>query len=670
MYVAGAVVSLLFLGIAYKAHGLQVDGHAKYTRLAQRQHLQTVELPAPRGAILDAKGRELAVTAGADSVFTNPREVVDLAGTAETLSSILDMDVRVLEDKLASRRHFAWIKRHVSGEEARALARANLPGIYLTAEPRRFYPGQSLAGPVLGFAGIDGDGLDGIELKMDSLLRGERARFAALRDSSGRIMMADGLVKPQPGATIKLTIDRAIQYIAERALEDTITAHQAKAGTIVVLDVATSEVLAMANWPGYDPNSPSRAIKARARNRAVADAYEIGSVLKVFTIAAALDAGVVDAGDSFNVEGGIRIGRKMIQDTHKDTQLTVGGILKRSSNVGVVKVAQRLGKNALYEALRRYGFASATGIELPGERSGTILELKRWGDMGLASVSYGYGLTVTPLQIAAGFAAIGNGGVYHEPRVIREVSDAAGAALYRHEPSGEPIMEKSTADMLLPMLASVFEKGQLGGTARGLESPNFDVGGKTGTARKVDPATREYSQKLYLSSFAGLAPIDDPRIAVVVVIDEPNKGEYYGGKVAGPAFVRVVDETLRYMGVPPRPRSEVAAAAGAVAPARPAHEPEENEGALPAIADVEDPQAPGAALLPPSQLSGDMVVIPDFRGMGVKRALDVARSTGVSVEIEGSGVAVEQFPAPGPAPWPGECRIVFAPSSPSLPRAP
>lgn len=667
IYVAGAVITALFSAIGYTAHGLQVHESERYRKLAQRQHLHTIEVPAPRGPIVDVKGRELAVTADADSVFANPREVQGLAHTAETLATILDLDVRALEAKLASRRYFAWIDRHISADKARAIRDADLKGIYLTPEPRRFYPGKSLAGPVLGLAGIDGNGLDGIELKLDTLLRGERAKFAALRDASGRIMLADGLVKPRPGASITLTIDRAVQYIAEEALEDAVLEHDAKAGSLVVLDVSTGEVLAMANWPSYDPNAPGRAVQTKARNRAVTDAFEIGSVMKVFTVAAALDSGVFDTREHIDVEGGrIKVGRKLIRDTYRDDELTVGGIIKRSSNVGAIKVAQRLGKDALYQALERYGFGSETGIELPGERSGRIRDPRRWGQVGLASISFGYGLTVTTLQIAAGFAAIGNGGTYHEPRIVREVVDASGAVLYHHDPMGRRVLQESTAAALLPILASVFDKGRDGGTARSLDSPSFGVGGKTGTARKVDPQTREYSKELHVSSFAGLAPIDDPRIAVVVVIDEPRGEHYYGGQVAGPAFVRVVDETLRYLGVPPKPGADGAP------PARPSQDGErapdhdEPENRPPAITDVDSEFQD----LEPGPLAGDMVVIPDFTGMSVKRALDVARRAGVAVDIEGSGRAVSQVPPPGPAPWPGECHITFARSTPSPAGAP
>ncbi|MEM9488916.1 MAG: penicillin-binding transpeptidase domain-containing protein, partial [Myxococcota bacterium] len=543
----------------------------------------------------------------------------------------------------------------------RMLREADLPGIYLTPEPRRFYPGMTLAGPVLGFAGIDGGGLDGIEYKMDELLSGRQARFAAVRDAAGRVMMADGLVKPEPGATILLTIDRAIQFAAERALQDAIVANSAKAGSVVVLDVSSGGVLAMANWPTYDPNRPGA--RGNARNRAVTDAFEIGSVMKVFTVAAALDTDAIDTDELIDVEEGrLQIGRKLIRDTYRDGELTVGGIIKRSSNVGAVKVARRLGKKGLHEAMIRYGFASPTGIELPGERSGRIRNPKQWGEIGLASISFGYGMTATAVQIAAGFAALGNGGEYLEPRLIHEVRDASGKILYTHTPLGRAIVKPATAAAMLPMLASVFDRGRDGGTARTLERPGFPVGGKTGTARKVDPETRQYSQELYVSSFAGLAPIDDPRIAVVVIIDEPRGEHYYGGRVAGPAFVQVVDETLRYLGVPPQSEPPGHATGHAADAGRPSEPAQASPPPPPAITPLAGADSSGSQ---PAEADADQADIPaggvpNFIGMGVTRALEQARRSGLAVAIEGSGVAVEQYPPAGSEIGDDPCLIVFS----------
>ena len=662
----GGLLSALFCLMAYKAYGLQVDNADKYRERARRQHLRMVEVPAPRGAILDARGRELAVTADADSAYVNPREIDGVVETAEAISAILDLDVRTLEAKLSSGRHFAWLERHITAEEAAELRSAKLSGVHITQEPRRFYPGRQLAGPLLGFAGIDGKGLDGIELAMDDLLSGRRTKFEAFRDASGRIMMADGVARAEPGATITLSIDRSIQHWAEEALLRAVDDNDARAGTLVVIDVHTGEVMAMASAPGYDSNSPGRAVKAKARNRAVTDAFEIGSVMKIFTVAAALDAGVIDAADVIDVEKGrMRIGRKVIRDTHDDPELSISDIIKRSSNVGAAKIAQALGKEGLHAALLSYGFGAKSGIELPGERTGLVRPPKRWGEIGLATVSFGYGLTVTALQVGAALAAVGNGGTYREPRVIRQVADTSGRLLYQRNPPGRRIMKESTARALWPMMKSVFDKGRFRGTAHMLDSRLFDVGGKTGTARKVDPETRQYSTELYIASFAGLAPIDDPRIAVVVVIDEPKGEYYYGGRVAGPAFLEVVNHTLPYLGVPAK------ADAAPLEGAQPGVVTAERERE-PAFVDADEhgaDESRGADAAEPMPLAADAIAIPDFTGMSVKRALDTARSLGIAVEVQGSGRAVEQFPPPGLANRPAECRIVFSRGSPHQPEA-
>jgi cell division protein FtsI (penicillin-binding protein 3) len=639
-YIATGVLTALLAGVAYKAWALQV-GHAdEFRARALRQHVHTVEIPAPRGAILDSRGRPLAVSADADSIYANPREVVDVVATAERLAALLGVDGAVLEGRLSSDRAFVWIERHVTPEEAAAVRAAGLAGVAVTTEPRRWYPGKTSGGPLLGFAGIDGDGLDGIELRFDELLRGERARFAALRDARGKTALADGVVEAVPGATVQMTIDRAIQNVADQALAEAIDTHQAKSGVVIVLDVATGAVLAMASAPTYDPNEPGDAVARQARNRAVTDVYEIGSVMKVFTVAAALDAGVTRPDEWWDTANGVwKLGRKTIRDTHHDPALTTGGILKRSSNVGAVKIGLRLGKERLYEALRRFGFGRRTGIELPHEEPGTLRDGARWREIELATISFGYGLTVTPLQLAAALAAIGDQGRWHTPHVIAKITDAAGEVVFEPTVETRQIMEPRTAAQLLPMLASVFENGKKdGGTAGGVLIDGFAAGGKTGTAHKIDPATRRYADKLYLSSFAGLAPIADPRIAVVVVIDEPSGKDYFGGKVAGPVFAKVVSETLRYLGVPGSTPPNARKLDGR------AHE-------------VEEPTDD----LPPPPIDGDEPVadsaIPDFRGMSVGRALEAARKAGLTLEVVGSGRAVSQHPASG-----ANVRVTFADS--------
>jgi cell division protein FtsI (penicillin-binding protein 3) len=636
-YAIAALVSVLLAGIAMKAWALQVEGADRFKAQAQRQHQRTIEIAAPRGAILDTRGRALAVTADADSVFANPRKVIDVAGTADRLAGLLGLDVRVVEARLASAKQFVWLARRVTPEQAASVRAAKLAGIEITQEPRRWYPSRSSGGTIIGVSGIDGEGLEGLELSMDKVLRGQRATFAALRDAPGKTIAADGIVEAAPGAAVSLTIDRSIQHVADEALMKAIATHQAKSGVVIVLDVATSHVLAMASWPTFDPNAPGA--HADARNRGVTDVYEIGSVMKVFTVAAALDAGATRPDEMWDVERGrYTIGRKTIRDVHPDWQLSTGGILKRSSNVGAVKVAQRIGRERLYEALRTYGFGTKTGIELPGEQGGVVRDGRKWREIELATISYGYGLTVTPLQLVAGIAAIGNDGLYTAPRIVAHIDGADGRVLYQHHPETRRIMKSETAAALLPMLASVFEGGTQAGTAHSVVIPGFAVGGKSGTAHKIDRATGTYDRERYLSSFAGLAPIDRPRIAVVAIVDEPRGGDYYGGRVAGPVFAEVVSHTLRYLGVPgsPPPPPPPPTGKGKKAPA-----PE------PVVVEAIPPTEEPVAL---DDLDDATVRVPDFAGMGMAEAVDAAGQAGVALVVEGSGRAAAQDPPPGKVP--------------------
>jgi cell division protein FtsI (penicillin-binding protein 3) len=552
-YATAGVLIAALVGVGYEAWGLQVEQGARFRTQAARQHVLTVEVAAPRGAIVDVRGRPLALTADADSIWVDPHAVVDVAATADRLAGVLDQDVNVIEARLAGRRHFAWIARHVTPEVAQAVRAAKLPGVDVAREPRRWYPGKSSIGTVVGRSNIDGEGIEGIELALDAALAGRRARGAAVRDARGRTMLSDGVVAAEPGATVQLTIDRTMQGIADDALAAAVTTHRALSGVAVVLDVKTGAVLAMASAPGYDPNLPGP--HKGARNRAVTDSYEIGSVMKVFTVAAALDAGITRPDEWWDVEHGSwqpTFARRPIRDTHQDWTLTTAGILKRSSNVGAVKLVLRLGRERLHAAMVRFGFGETTGIELPGETRGRLRPPRDWKDIELATGGFGMGYTVTPLQIAAGLAAVGNRGMYHPPRIVASVTRADGTVEDRPVPEPRRVISEKTAAQMLPMLASVFDNShpKTAGTAGSIWVPGFKCGGKTGTAHKYDPATRGYAPDRYLSSFAGLAPIANPRLAIVVVVDDPAGGDYYGGKVAGPVFATIASESLRYLGVP------------------------------------------------------------------------------------------------------------------------
>ena len=549
-YLAGAVLTTGILGLGWRAWALQIDDNDHYRALADRQHATTVDIPAPRGDIRDAHGEPLAVSADVDSIWANPREIRDVTATAERLAGILKIDAAELEAKLGTTRKFVWLDRHVDAEVADAIRKAKLPGIELAREPKRWYPAQALAGSLIGRADIDGNGLDGVELAMNTHLLGTHGAGHAVRDARGRRAFAVGLDQPEPGASITLTIDRNIQAIAQEALADKMIEKKAQSGVAVVLDISTSHVLGLATYPTYDPNHPDGV--NNGRNRPVTDAFEAGSVMKLFTIAAALDNGTVTPDTGFDTGHGTLMipGRKTpIRDTHPWPYLTTAEIIKHSSNVGAVKIGQRLGKEEFYKALQRFGFGAKTKIELPGEQNGWVRNWTRWRDVEYATMTFGYGITVTPIQLAAAVASFGNDGIYTPPRIVDNVT-RNGAVLYHANGEQRRVVSSKTAKQVRTMMASVFEGGKLGGTGYSIVVPGYKCGGKTGTAHKWDPVAKKYADHSYLSSFIGLAPIDNPRLAIVVMIDDPVGGDYFGGLVAGPVFAKVASESLRYLGVP------------------------------------------------------------------------------------------------------------------------
>lgn len=637
-YLAGAVVGLGLFGLGVRAWSVQVENGDKYRAQAERQHEMRLDIPAPRGEVLDAHGQPLAVSADVDSIWANPHDVRDVQATAERLAALTGVDAAILEPKLAGDHRFVWLARHIESDVAKKVAAAKLPGIEVAREPRRWYPAKTIAGPVIGRADIDGKGLDGIELTMNETLAGKRTSIDALRDAKGHTMLAEGVRPTQPGSTVRLTLDRSIQAIAEAALDDAVAVNKPKAGVAVVLEIGTSHVLAMASYPTYDPNSGE---SHGARNLPVTDAFEAGSVMKVFSVATALENGVVQPDTEFQIGSSVVVGGRAITDHTFDAYLTVAGIIKRSSNIGAAKIALLLGAERLYDGLKLFGFGTKSLIELPGERVGMLRNGKNWRDIDLAHIAFGYGATVTPLQIAGALAALGNRGIYREPRIVAEVRDGGGSITYRGDGAEHRVVSEKTAARMMKMLEAVFDKdvlGKGGGTAKDLNVVGFKCAGKTGTAYKFDPVTHSYgNHDHYMSSFAGIAPADHPRLAVVVMIDDPTGPDHYGGSVAGPVFAKIASESLRYLGVPGEaPPPIVVAAAPKPAP-RPVVKPAAPVGPV-------DPVGPADEVETPA------VVVPSFVGLGVGKALDRARGLHLPVEVIGTGRVIAQDPPAGPGP--------------------
>ncbi|PID38483.1 MAG: penicillin-binding protein [Proteobacteria bacterium] len=639
----------LFGVVGWRAYRLQIVEGPRLSEMARQQYLKQIELPSKRGSILDRHGAPLAVSVDVDSIYANPRMLSSKAPlVAQTLAPMLDLDAAKLAKRLSTRRYFAWVKRRVPRTLARRIKALNIRGLFLQPESRRYYPNRGLAATVVGFAGIDSKGLEGIERSLDRWLRGPPQRIAGLRDALGRRLWTPPPNVEMPvhssSHDVVLSIDRAIQHETEAALQEIMTEHNPKWAAAVVLDPATGDVLAMASVPAFDPNRFSDASPKTWRNRAITDAFEPGSTLKIFSVAAALatghakDSELIDAG-----KGRVRIGRHWIHDSKPHDELSLRDVLKKSSNVCVSRLALRMGNKLLYRYLRAFGFARRTGIPLSGERRGTLRNPRRWSKVGLANIAFGQGMTATVLQIARAMTALGNDGVLMEPRLVLRLRNTGSDTERELPPKGRRVISPSLAKRMRYLLGGVTERG---GTAEEAALERYTVAGKTGTAQKVDRVTGTYAEDKWLSSFVALTPASKPRLAIAIVVDEPSGEEHYGGKVAGPAFRRIAQKALRYLGV--RPDKAAARPKKSAAPQR-------------LRARKSGPQDEDALAPPlPGEGPRGAVLVPDFTGMSIAEALSAARKAHLVLEVLGSGQATAQSPGPGPSRQ-GRCRVSFRP---------
>jgi cell division protein FtsI (penicillin-binding protein 3) len=681
----GAVLGGLFVAVGKRTYNLQVNDAERLRGMAEEQYLREVELPPRRGRILDRNGAELASTADVDSIYCNPRRLSDPREASRLLAKVLQMDRRELEKKLLQRRFFAWVKRKVTPDEAAAVKVLNLPGVAFVREPRRFYPNRALAATVMGLSGSDGRGLDGVELTYDKQLRGTASSVVGVRDALGRDLATDGMpdVPSGAGADVVLTIDRYLTFVTERAIAEGQERAHAKAVVAIAMDPGTGEILSMASVPSYNPNDPGGAAESGARNRAISDAYEPGSTMKTFTLAAALDAGVVRPDDRFDcLMGKMMVGKYSIHDTHPRGVLTAAEVFKYSSNIGATKIARRLGREGLSDALERFGFGRPTGVALPGERAGIIRPVEKWGDIGFANVSFGQGLTVTPLQMIAGVSAIAAGGVYHAPRIVARVVQPDGTVDTPVVGPERRVMDESAARTMLQIMRGVTEEG---GTAKQAALEGYVVGGKTGTAQKV--ANGHYDPDKWVSSFVGVVPLEAPRLAIIIIVDEPQGG-HLGGVVAAPIFKDIAEQALRYLHVPPS-QAVVAQAQAPKAVAKGGRAPLGSAGAhgdddapaaegppteLPVYVDADGPGDDPAMAEQWNTVAGaenghavapvTPTAIPSFAGMTLGEAIRAARKSGVELAFDdatgtASGIILAQSPPPGPSSRGTLCRVTL-----------
>lgn len=552
--IIGGLFSLFFVIIGARAVALQVFRSSMLSQRAADQYERSETSQGKRGTIYDRHHVEMAITIDAKSIGIYPRNIVDKTAAIRDLSKALQLNRLVLKQKIVSPRSFEWIKRQVTPREINAVQKLNLSSIDFIPEHSRFYPNKTLAAQIIGFTGIDGHGLEGIEFYYDIFLKGRATKFTVLTDALGRGFDLEKKLLPNySGHNIILTLDRTIQYITENTLEETVEKYAAKSGLAIVMAPQTGAILALAHYPRFNPNAFQSFDRERWRNRAITDPFEPGSTLKVFTTAAAIESGIVTPTTVFFCENGrYRIGKNFIHDTKPHAKLTLHQIVKYSSNIGAVKVSQRIGPKILYDTFRSFGFGLKTEIDCPGETQGSLAHYKRWSKIDAGAIAFGQAISVSAIQLAAATATIANDGVLMKPYIVQVVTDQNGKPLKRIEPlKVRRVISIDTARKVKKMMLAVTQEG---GTGVRAAMEGFTVCGKTGTAQKTDEEGM-YAKGKYISSFIGFVPAEHPEIVIIVVIDEPQ-GKYYGGSVAAPAFRKIAQESLTYMNISPRTSDE------------------------------------------------------------------------------------------------------------------
>ncbi len=513
---------------------LQGQGDARYLRV--------VEIPAHRGMITDRNGEPMAISTPVESVWANPQELATARGRWPELSKQLELPTGYLEKLLAGRmeKEFVYLRRHVNPELAEKVIALGVPGVSLQPEYRRYYPMGEVAAHVVGFTNIDDSGQEGIELMMDETLRGTPGSKRVIKDRLGQVVEnVESISDPRHGEDLQLSLDQRIQYLAYRELKAAVNHHHARAGSLVLLDVTTGEILAMVNQPAYNPNNRGDLDSARFRNRAVTDLFEPGSTMKPFTIAAALESGKYRPHTPVNTSPGmLKLAGFTIRDAHNYGLIDVATVIKKSSNVGASRIALSLKPQRLWDAFVRFGFGYDTGSGFPGEAAGLLDAYQDWGQAERATVSYGYGLSVTSLQLANAYAALAADGKQRPISFLKRNRDQL--------PEARQVIAPEVAREVRKMLEAVVQKG---GTGTRAQVAGYRVAGKTGTVRKASGGG--YNEDNYYSVFAGLAPVSKPRLAMVVVVDSPDDGEYYGGVISAPVFGRVMEGALRLLDIPP-----------------------------------------------------------------------------------------------------------------------
>jgi cell division protein FtsI (penicillin-binding protein 3) len=652
LLVFAAIFGAWTIGIEARLVYLQVVQHADMTARANRQQLREIKPAAKRGEILDRHGRVLAYSVDGDAIAADPSEVGDPDATARQVCDALEgctpQDQQTMARHLRRDTQFVFLRRVASPDDARRVRALNLPGVMIYKESRRYYPKKELAAHVLGYVGTDNAGLAGLESTYDARVRGREGRMLVQTDARQHAIVTREERPPTAGESLELTIDQYLQHIAERELRAGVEAHRAAGGTAVIMDPHSGEILALANWPTFNPNAFRRADETARRNRAVQDQYEPGSTFKVVTASAALEEDVILPDTPIDCSPGrIAFGSRVIDDVHPYGTLSFTDVIVKSSNVGAIKVGLRLGPERLTRYVGRFGFGQPIAPDFRGENPGFVWNPTRLDPSALASVSMGYQVAVTPIQMAAAVSAVANGGQLFEPRVVRAFIQGSRRTevpqkLLRRAISAE------TASELTAMMEGVVERG----TAKAARIEGFTIAGKTGTAAKL--VNGRYSKSDYNASFVGFAPSRKPELAIVVVMDmaRVNCGScYYGGVVAAPIFQRIAEAALRHRGIGPTvnpPPPVLLARADPAAELQPTP-----VRALPAGRASIEPAAAG--------------FMPDLRGLSAREALRALAQSGVQPRLDGSGFVVEQSIEPGLPLVPGETCVLTLGRRPAAP---
>jgi cell division protein FtsI (penicillin-binding protein 3) len=625
---------------------LQLFSYSEYLAKAQRQQQRIFEISPMRGPIYDRKGRELAVSLPMDSVFGDPAEIADIETVSQLLSRVLGAPADDLSEKLREAKTPVRLARKLSPESVQRITDMNLKGVFFQKENRRVYPQRELAASVLGYVDVDEKGIGGIEYSLDKQIRGRPGKMMVMADGHRRWYDRTESAA-DPGASVTLTLDETIQYIAEKELARAISETHAKAGTVVVEDPNSGELLAVANWPVFDPNDAGSYPPEARIDRAVASAYEPGSTFKVLTLTGAIENGVASPDDLVDCQmGQIMVSGRLIHDWHKFGVLSVKQVLENSSDVGAIKMALRLGAPRFYDTIRAFGIGQPTDIELPGENRGLLRPLENWSANSIGSLAMGQEVSVTPIQIVSAISAVANGGTLYPPHVVKQIDGGEPGAL-RSSPAAQQATDARTAATMRDMMEGVV----LEGTGKPARLEGYTAAGKSGTAQKIDPATGRYSATQYNSSFVGFAPVNNPAIAILVVLDSPE-GQHHGGLVGGPVFKRIAEQVLAYRDEPhdvPAPTDlETAQNQKSSRPDAPRDAATDSaEARFQAAAAKTTQPVSATTTVAFGDPNAGTVVVPALTGQSVRGVAEQCTRLGLVPSLIGSGVAVEQAPAAG-----------------------